>query len=139
MRFTWRSTDAVSTYHDWFSRIGAKDNRPGRSAPSLAKSWAGVVAVAGALNSHEDLGDFALSSGAIEAQTAFDTFPGGKRNHDLLLVGTSSSGATVVSIEAKADEPFGQTVRAAVAAAEKREAAGKSTNAQSASSSSWSR
>jgi hypothetical protein len=128
MRFTWRTTDPVRTYDDWSSRIAAKDNRPGRSAPSLARSWAGVIAVAGALGSHEDLAGFAFTSGAIEAQTAFDAFPGGKRNHDLLLVGTASTGATVVSIEAKADETFGQTLRAALKAGQVKRAASEATN-----------
>jgi hypothetical protein len=54
---------------------------------------------------------------------------GGKRNHDLLLVGTARTGVTVVSVEAKVDEPFGQTVRAALKAGQDREAAGQPTNA----------
>ncbi len=129
MRFTWRSRHPVRDYETWISLIGAKDKRPGRSAPSLAMSWAGAVAVAGALASHENLGGFTFSTGSIEAQTAFDAFPGGKRNHDLLLLGSTLTGATVVSIEAKADETFGQTVRAALKAGQRKDAVGEPTHA----------
>jgi hypothetical protein len=43
------------------------------------------------------------------AQVAFDSYPGGRRNHDLLLRGRVADGPIVVGLEAKADETFGET------------------------------
>jgi hypothetical protein len=68
------------------------------SSSPLATSWAGAVAVAGALERHADLARFALETGAVESHTA-------------MLVGMADTGPTVVSVDAKAGETFGETVR----------------------------
>jgi hypothetical protein len=129
MRFTWRLKESVVSYEGWCSRIAEKDDAPGRSARSLAMAWAGPVCLAGALSHHADLLDLCIETAAVEAQTAFDSFPGGKRNHDLLLTGVTR-GKAIVSIESKADEEFGQTVRQYLAGAQKKLDRGETTNAR---------
>jgi hypothetical protein len=47
--------------------------------------------------------------GVVGAQTKYDDL-GGPRSHDLLLSGDAAPGPTVVSIEGKIDEGFGQTL-----------------------------
>lgn len=49
-----------------------------------------------------------IESAVAEAQVSFDDYPGGKRNHDLLIRGRCASGAIVIGLEAKADESFGR-------------------------------
>lgn len=92
-------------------------------------AWAGPVSVYGALAHHQEFRDFRIDTATIEAQTAFDSFPGGRRNHDLLLTGVADGGRAVVSIESKADEEFGQTVRQYLVDAQKTRDRGEATNA----------
>src|SRR5207249_2498005 len=61
--------------------------------------------------------------------TSFDKWPGGKRNHDLLVYAHAVGGCTVVGVEAKADETFGQTVAAYHRAVKKRVQGPLPTNA----------
>jgi hypothetical protein len=129
MRFQWRRDEWLASYDEWGSKIAIKDDAPGRSARSLAMAWAGPVCVAGALSMAEKLRDLRIETVSVEAQTAFDSFPGGKRNHDLLLTGVTSGGGAVVSIESKADESFGQTVRQYRDDGQRRRDRGETTNA----------
>src|SRR4051812_5480946 len=109
MRIAWRNEEPFSASQDWCARIAPKDYAEGRSALSLAHAWSGPVALAGVLSLQPSLRGFAIETGSVEAQTRFDTYSG-PRNHDLLLVGAAPGGRTVVSIEAKADETFGQSI-----------------------------
>lgn len=129
MSFFWR-TSPLASHEQWFKNIGAKNTRPGTSAPTLADVWAGPLAVTEALESVEDLRGFVWQSASVEAQTAFDEHPGGLRNHDLLLTGNAAGGPTVVSIEAKVDERFDKTITAYRDAARRTVAAGKASNAE---------
>lgn len=129
MLFLWRRDQTLTSYDEWGSKIATKDDAPGRSARSLAMAWAGPTCVAGALSQHEKLCDFRVDAASVEAQTAFDSFPGGKRNHDLLLAGSARGGRVVVSIESKADEAFGQTVGRYLDDGKKLHDDGKRTNA----------
>ncbi|MEA2445588.1 MAG: hypothetical protein QOJ12_2880 [Thermoleophilales bacterium] len=72
-----------------------------------------------------------IEQAVAEAQVPFDAYPGGKRNHDLLIRGRVAGGAIVIGLEAKADETFGETVKAYDARAAASLKAEKSTNAQS--------
>lgn len=56
------------------------------------------------------LAGFRTERAIVEAQTRFDAHRGGPRNHDLLIVGAAEGRRVVVSVEAKADETFGETV-----------------------------
>ena len=61
-----------------------------------------------------------IESAVAETQTAFDRWPGGKRNHDLLVTGRAAGGDTVIALEGKADESFGQTFSSYAAGAQRR-------------------
>jgi hypothetical protein len=50
----------------------------------------------------------------VEYVTAFDGFTGEGRNHDLVIVGECAETPTLVAIEAKAAEPFGESVHLTV-------------------------
>ena len=56
----------------------------------------------------------------VEHVTTFDGFPGEGRNHDLVIVGECGARPTLVAIEAKALEPFGESVQVTVTRALKR-------------------
>jgi hypothetical protein len=75
------------------------------------------------------LRNFEPSRGIAEAQSRFDSFRGGKRNHDLLVLGEAAGGRVAVGIEGKADEPFGETIGEYRRGALSRATSGKPTNA----------
>jgi len=103
-----------------------------RSAVELAREWlegTGESVLVALLNSHALTRRLKIKGGVAEAQTAFDQWPGGRRNHDLLLRGVAAGGPTVVGIEGKADEPFGQRVGAYASSAQRLIEQGKRTNA----------
>lgn len=89
--------------------------RAGRSAMELARAW--FVSplplcpreIADLLASHPRTRGVTLVEGVPEYVTALPE-RGEGRNHDLLLLGRGASGSVVVSVEAKVDEPFGQTI-----------------------------
>ena len=103
--------------------MGSKHWQDGRSAKELAKAFCapGVPAVP------TELLDLFASSGQLSAvqltqawpehKIRLDSFFGETRNADLAAVGTGNRGAVAVTIEAKADEPFGPTIAHALAAA----------------------
>lgn len=106
--------------------------KDGRSAMELAKAWiggAGQAALARLLEMHPETKDLVIDDAIAEAQVSFDRYPGGKRNHDLLIHGHCRSGDVVIGLEAKADEPFGQTVGQYEAKAQATRRAGITTNA----------
>jgi hypothetical protein len=86
--------------------------KKGRSAMELARSWTsdhGPRALKVLLDQVTGTAGFETERGVAEAQTRFDGFRG-PRNHNLLLVGEAAGGRTVVSIEGRVDEGFGQTL-----------------------------
>jgi hypothetical protein len=104
----------------------------GRSAKELAKAWvdgSGPAALVQLLGRARSTADLRIVKATAEAQTAFDAFPGGRRNHDLLVEAQAAGGPTIIGLEGKADESFGQTLdsfgRAATAKADR----GHPTNA----------
>jgi len=106
--------------------------KDGRSAKELAKAWVsgtGQRALRRLLDRREETAGLTIDTAVAEAQVAFDDYPGGKRNHDLLIQGRCSSGLIVIGLEAKADESFGQTIAAYDRHARALRAAGQTTNA----------
>lgn len=98
----------------------------------LARLWVegdGEMLTTDLLAGHPSLAGFVAEKAVAEVQTAFDDYPGGRRNHDLLVVGRTDRGPVVVGIEAKADEAFDRPLKTVRAAAEKRQAKGERTNA----------
>lgn len=104
----------------------------GRSAKQLAKAWidgSGPAALGKLLARDARTADFQVKKATAEAQTAFDSLPGGRRNHDLLIVGDAAGGPTIVGLEGKADESFGETLDGFGRAAKRKADRGERTNA----------
>lgn len=104
----------------------------GRSAKELAKAWisdSGPAALIALLDLAPATASLRIDRAVAEAQTAFDRWPGGKRNHDLLVTGEALGGRVTVGLEGKADETFGQTLRSYAAASQRLIDQGKTTNA----------
>jgi hypothetical protein len=105
----------------------------GRSAKELARAWidgSGPAALAKLLAGDSRTADLRIKKATAEAQTAFDSLPGGRRNHDLLIEADAAGGPTVIGLEGKADESFGQTLDAFARAATTKAERGEATNAR---------
>lgn len=132
-----RQGKPIATLEDWRVLGGPASAGhwvSGRSARCLAEAWIEGDALQKlvALLSKDPSGKlagFEPQRAIAEAQTAFDRYQGGKRNHDLLVIGDCDGGRTIVGVEGKADETFGPTLREFVHAAESRAASGERTNA----------
>ncbi len=91
--------------------------RAGRSAMELARAW--FVSpmpicpqeIADLLASHPRTAGLTLIEGIPEHVTSLPE-RGEGRNHDLLLLADGGSSRTVISVEAKVDESFGETIGA---------------------------
>lgn len=88
-----------------------------RSAKELAKRWFPQegdpqvpAELINLLNSHPDLKGTIISEGIPEHKVQLDNFRGETRNTDLVLIGEKEGRTASISIEAKADEPFDQTI-----------------------------
>src|SRR4051812_12295071 len=134
MRTVNRQGHEIQTPDDWhrLAPPAAEHHwRDGYSAKTLAHLWLegdATLAIRSLLASHDDLREFEIEKAVAEAKTGFDRFPG-PRNHDVLLTGTARGGRTVVGIEAKVNETFGQTVAKYASAAYAKRASGEGTNA----------
>jgi len=94
MRILSKGGEAILSVDDWFAKAppkqGARHWKDNRSAKELAKSWF--------RGPHPT---------PPEELFLFLRFGGEQRNTDLLVVGTAGPQRVAISIEAKADEPFG--------------------------------
>jgi hypothetical protein len=111
-----RRGDAIADMRDW-ERYGAPASsrhwKPGRSAYATAEAWLSGAAprsLRAVLDRAPDLAGLQIERAIVEEQTSFDHLRGGRRNHDVLVVGSAGGRRTVIGVEAKADETFGQTV-----------------------------
>ncbi len=108
----------IRTVAEWGVLAGPKASyqwKEGRSAWELANAWCGngvapPRSVLELLDSRDETRGFECEIAWPEHEIKFDTF-GGPRNADLALLGSSSSHRIAITIEAKADEPFGKTVQ----------------------------
>lgn len=95
----------------------------GRSAKELARAWlAGNGTsmpreILDALLAHPSFGAVQSWEAEPEAKLRFDAFPGEPRNSDLAVYARDSAGDYLLAVEGKADEPYGETVMQACAAA----------------------
>jgi hypothetical protein len=117
MRILSKCGEPILSVDDWFAKAppkqGARHWKDYRSAKELAKSWFRAPNP----TPPEELllfllrafpaTDLALTDGYPERIIALDRFGGEQRNTDLLVVGSVGSQKVAISIEAKADEPFG--------------------------------
>jgi hypothetical protein len=124
----------IHSVRDWgkHAKPASKTHwKKGRSAMELARAWTsehGPKALRILLDQVTGTAGFEAKRGVAEARTRFDGF-GGPRNHDLLLIGEAAGGKTVVSIEGKVDETFGQTLGGYRSAARRRIARKQPTDA----------
>jgi hypothetical protein len=88
----------------------------GRSAKELARAWVGSgtpvvpAALTALLDSCELTRGFVCDEAFPEHVTRLDDFRGEHRNHDLLVIGSTGGGPTVIGVEGKNDEVFGDIV-----------------------------
>jgi Domain of unknown function (DUF6946) len=93
-----------------------------RSAKEAARAWleGGIDLpreIHSLLTQHSAFGPVLDWQAEPEAKLAFDTFRGEPRNSDLVIDAKDSHGPYLIAVEAKADEPFGETLGEALAAA----------------------
>jgi len=110
---------AIQNLSDW-RRLGGPQRphqwKDGRSAKECAKAWLrrGTPAVPAELKallgSHPGTTGLSLHTATTEIETKLDDYRGKGRVHDLLAEGKVREQRVTVSVEAKADESFGELV-----------------------------
>jgi hypothetical protein len=115
------SKSKIRSLCEWYDRCPPKGKlkhwKDGRSAKETAKHWLHTIPqpFKDLLKNHQL--KYILCSPEFESK--FDSYKNG-RNHDLLILAKNNNSKNVViSIESKADEPFGDTVSSTLATAEK--------------------
>src|SRR5690606_9255321 len=120
-----RTGGAILSIEQWTRPKKDHQWAEGRSAMELARAWCPASGVAcpaeisALLASHEWTRDIQIEEARPEHVTALPE-RGEGRNHDLWARCTASGRPFTLCIEAKADEPFGDTIRATCADALKR-------------------
>ena len=121
-----KSGQILSTLEDWKKYAPPKSPGhwvDGRSAKELARAWLADKGtsmppeVLDALLTHPSFGTVQSWQAEPEAKLRFDEFPGEPRNSDLAIHVHDEAGEYLLAIEGKADEPYGETVMQAFAAA----------------------
>jgi hypothetical protein len=116
----------IASLADWAQHAPPKSPRhwvDGRSAKEVARAWlegGGITMpheVLAALASHPRFDSVLSWDAEPEARLRFDAFPGEPRNSDLLVIANDALGPFVLAVEAKADESYGETLGAVLAAA----------------------
>jgi hypothetical protein len=133
-----KGTEEIRNLADWSMLAPPKSAthwKPGRSAMESARAWCrsdGTSVpreVRDLLESNPQTRGVKLSAGEPEKGIVFDSAGGEPRNADVALLGTDSDGKTIaITIEAKADEPFGPTFQQAISAAIERMVCGRPSN-----------
>jgi hypothetical protein len=99
-----------------------------RSAFELGRCWTAggeprvPAEIDRLLDSNDDTKGVVLRSGVTEHETALPFGNRGPRCHDLALIGGRNGSTVAISVEAKADEPFGGTITDELRRARKRTA-----------------
>jgi hypothetical protein len=114
----------ISSLDDWAARAGPKSRDQwvdGRSAKEVARAWLDgggcelPPEVGNALANNPTFGPVESWVAEPEAKLRFDDFAGEPRNSDLVVYARDSRGPYLIAVEAKADEPFGESVADALA------------------------
>jgi hypothetical protein len=111
----------ICTVEDWFRLAppagGAKHWVDARSAKELAKAWCGrgagpavPIELQELLSTHPDTAGAVIIEAIPERKVRFDNIRGEPRNTDLVCIAERANQRIAISIEAKADEPFGELV-----------------------------
>jgi hypothetical protein len=120
-----KNGEAIVDLNGWY-RLAPPQNPvkqwvDGRSAKETARAWLENAPesppreIALLLATHQDIRDLVIDRVEPEARIAFDD-RNGPRNADLAIVARDKHGAAAISVEAKADESFGDTVAACLPA-----------------------
>lgn len=118
--------NAITSVDDWLKFAPPKSRDQwvkGRSAYELARAWCGSGTVAmppelrALLESRQETRRLSVYSVTPEERIRFDQHGGEPRNADLALIGQTPAARVAITIEAKADEPFGGTVAETLSAA----------------------
>ncbi len=102
----------ITSYQEWTKPKKDYQWKAGRSAMELARSWfrndilSPPDELISLLHSSTRLKDLQFTSGIPEQVTPLPE-RGEGRNHDLALIGNTNNEQVTITIEAKADEPFG--------------------------------
>jgi hypothetical protein len=119
----------ITSLESWERLAGPKSPnqwKDGRSAKEVARAWLESGGenlpeeVSAAFSGHKSFGPVLSWQAEPEKKLAFDNFPGEPPNIDLVVHAQDSQGPFLIAVEAKADEPFGQTVADTLAAAVER-------------------
>ena len=128
---------ALDSLEVWEAHAGPKNPDhwvDGRSAKEVARAWleAGTgflpQEVASVLEAHPAFGVLAAWDAEPEVKLPFDKFPGEPRNSDLVILGQDRMGSLLIAVEAKADEPFSETLGDTLAAALERKLKNSASN-----------
>lgn len=124
---------------DWEKHAGPKSPKhwkPGRSAYECAASWFGrdgrpaiPVELTELLRSSGVTDDAKVLKVLPEHRVRFDDLPGEPRNADVNVIAEGRDGRIAISIEAKADEPFGERVSDVLESAVRKIATDQPSNA----------
>ncbi len=109
----------IHSIEEWRKYAGPK--RPdqwkdGRSAKEVARAWLGdgtnalPKEVEAILSGHQAFGPVLAWDAEPEVKLRFDKFPGESRNSDIVVQACDNSGWYLLAVEAKADEPYADTV-----------------------------
>ena len=121
-----KDKNILSALQDWECLAPPKRAdqwKDGRSAKEAARAWlegGGVhlpPEVASALAKHPSFGPVLKWDAEPEVKLRFDKFAGEPRNSDLVVYAQDMHGSFLIAVEAKADEPYGETVAGTLAAA----------------------
>lgn len=116
----------ITSLCEWKTLAGPKKKnqwKEGRSAMEAARAWLEGKGktlppeVLSALGGHQAFGSIQSWQAEPEAKLRFDTFAGETRNSDLIVYAKDSHGSFLIAVEAKADEPFSETVSEIMTAA----------------------
>ena len=119
----------ISSLHEWEIHAGPKSASQwvdGRSAKETARAWlygngkSLPIEVEAALSANQYFGAPQSWIAEPEAKLKFDSFAGEPRNSDLAVHIKDNNGNCLLAVEAKADEPFGETIQRSIEAAEAR-------------------
>lgn len=128
----------ISSVEGWFDEappLGRRRHwKDGRSAKEVAKAWcaSGTVAVPADLltlvRAHRLTEAFEPATAIPECPTHLRGEAGGRRKHDLVILGMAASRRVLIGVEAKTDEPFDEPLKKRVRRAQGMIARGEPTN-----------
>ena len=127
-----KGSEPINDLDTWLHLAGPKKKeaqwKDGRSAKECARAWLEKpdyvpTEISQVIRKHPDFSRILPGwSAEPEARVPFDSFGGEPSNLDVLLTAKDEKGLIVIAVEAKADEPFGRTIKDTLREAYKRKA-----------------